>query len=69
MGGDAKPDLNDVKYDAFPANRRTLADPEIMKVEGRRLGAAAHHQQLRAMSAFHIELGELEGDPRRGRWP
>ena len=27
------PDLNDVKYDAFLANFRTLADPEIVKVE------------------------------------
>src|SRR5215471_9786885 len=29
----AKPDLNDVKYDAFLANDRTLADPEVIKVE------------------------------------
>ena len=29
----AAPDLNDVKYDAFLANDRTLADPEIVKVE------------------------------------
>ena len=27
MGAGAKPDLNDVKYDAFLANDRTLADP------------------------------------------
>ena len=27
------PDLNDVKYDAFLANFRTLADPEVVKVE------------------------------------
>ena len=31
--GAAKPDLNDVKYDAFLANDRTLADPEVVKVE------------------------------------
>ena len=44
--GRSGPDLNDVKYDAFLANFRTLADPEIVKVEpgGRR--ALAHHQQL-----------------------
>src|SRR5262245_20749793 len=34
MGGAAaKPDLNDVKYDAFLANDRTLGDPEVVKVE------------------------------------
>src|SRR5216684_6287179 len=34
MGGPAaKPDLNDVKYDAFLANDRTLGDPEVVKVE------------------------------------
>jgi FtsP/CotA-like multicopper oxidase with cupredoxin domain len=31
--GQSGPDLNDVKYDAFLANFRTLADPEIVKVE------------------------------------
>ena len=39
----AKPDLNDVKYDAFLANDRTLGDPEVVKVEPGGL-AAAHHQ-------------------------
>ncbi|HET9815936.1 MAG TPA: multicopper oxidase domain-containing protein, partial [Xanthobacteraceae bacterium] len=34
MGGAAaKPDLNDVKYDAFLANDRPLSDPEVVKVE------------------------------------
>ena len=33
VGAAAKPDLNDVKYDAFLANDRTLADPEVIKVE------------------------------------
>src|SRR5262244_3341858 len=32
-GAAAKPDLNDVKYDAFLANDRTLADPEVIRVE------------------------------------
>ena len=31
--GQPAPDLNDVKYDAFLANDRTLADPEVVKVE------------------------------------
>jgi len=30
---DMKPDLNDVKYDAFLANRRTLLNPEIFRVK------------------------------------
>src|SRR6201987_620252 len=53
-------DLNDVSYDAFLANDRTLADPEIVQVErdGRiRLrvinGASS--------SQFWIDLGELVG--------
>jgi FtsP/CotA-like multicopper oxidase with cupredoxin domain len=53
-------DLNDVRYDAFLANDRTLADPEIVHVErdGRiRLrvinGASS--------SQFWIDLGELVG--------
>jgi FtsP/CotA-like multicopper oxidase with cupredoxin domain len=57
----AAPDLNDVKYDAFLANFRTLADPEIVKVEpgGRvllRIIASS------SMSNFHIDLGEREGE-------
>jgi FtsP/CotA-like multicopper oxidase with cupredoxin domain len=57
----AAPDLNDVKYDAFLANFRTLADPEIVKVEpgGRvllRIIASS------SMTNFHIDLGELDGE-------
>jgi FtsP/CotA-like multicopper oxidase with cupredoxin domain len=57
----AKPDLNDVKYDAFLANRRTLADPEVVKVEP---GAAVLLRVINgsSMSAYHVDLGELEGD-------
>jgi FtsP/CotA-like multicopper oxidase with cupredoxin domain len=57
----AKPDLNDVKYDAFLANDRTLADPEVAKVEpgGRVLLRIINSS---SMSAFHIDLGELEGE-------
>ena len=55
------PDLNDVKYDAFLANFRTLADPEIVKVEpgGRVLLRIINSS---SMSAFHIGLGALEGE-------
>jgi len=33
MGGGMMAHANDVAYDAFLANRRTLADPEVVKVE------------------------------------
>lgn len=56
----AAPDLNDVSYDAFLANDRTLADPQVVRVApGERIrlriinGAAA--------SNFHIRLGALRG--------
>lgn len=56
----SKPDLNDVRYDAFLANGRTLDDPEVIKVE------AGGHVRLRiinssSMSAYHIDLGKLAG--------
>ena len=59
--GDAAPDLNDVKYDAFLANDRTLADPEIVKVGpgGRVLLRIINSS---AMSAYHVGLGVLEGE-------
>jgi FtsP/CotA-like multicopper oxidase with cupredoxin domain len=57
----AKPDLNDVKYDAFLANDRTLADPEVVKIEpGGRVFLRIINSS--SMSAFHIDLGELEGE-------
>jgi FtsP/CotA-like multicopper oxidase with cupredoxin domain len=58
---DTKPDLNDVKYDAFLANRRTLGDPEVVHVEpgGRVLLRVINSS---SMSAFHLDLGELEGE-------
>src|SRR6202048_962037 len=62
MGGAAaKPDLNDVKYDAFLANDRTLGDPEVVRVE---LGGRVLLRVINSssMSAFHIDLGELEGE-------
>ena len=65
MGGSAAaapaPDLNDVQYDAFLANLRTLADPDIVKVEpgGRALLRIINGS---SMSAFHIGLGALDGE-------
>jgi FtsP/CotA-like multicopper oxidase with cupredoxin domain len=60
-GAGAKPDLNDVKYDAFLANDRTLADPEVIKVEpgGRVLLRIINSS---SMSAYHIDLGPLDGE-------
>ena len=61
MGGPAaKPDLNDVTYDAFLANDRTLGDPEVVKVEpgGRVLLRVINSS---SMSAFHVDLGALDG--------
>src|SRR3984957_15264628 len=59
--GKPAPDLNDVKYDAFLANFRTLADPEIVKVEpgGRLLLRIINGS---SMSAFHVGLGALDGE-------
>jgi FtsP/CotA-like multicopper oxidase with cupredoxin domain len=61
MDATAKPDLNDVKYDAFLANDRTLADPEVVKVEpgGRVLLRLINSS---SMSAFHVDLGALDGE-------
>lgn len=52
--------LNDVQYDAFLANDRTLADPEVVRVE--RSGRV----RLRIINAatttnFHIDLNGLSG--------
>jgi FtsP/CotA-like multicopper oxidase with cupredoxin domain len=57
----AAPDLNDVTYDAFLANERTLADPEVVKVEpgGRVLLRVINGS---AMSNFHLDLGALSGE-------
>ena len=60
MGESAKRDLNDVKYDAFLANDRTLVDPQIIKVEpgGRVLLRVINGS---SMSAYHVDLGQLDG--------
>jgi FtsP/CotA-like multicopper oxidase with cupredoxin domain len=57
----AGPDLNDVKYDAFLANDRTLADPEVIKVEpgGNVLLRVINGS---SMSNYHIDLGQLKGE-------
>jgi FtsP/CotA-like multicopper oxidase with cupredoxin domain len=57
----SKPDLNDVRYAAFLANSRTLADPEVVKVEP---GGRARLRIINgsSMSNFHIDLGRLKGE-------
>lgn len=54
------PDLNDVTYEAFLANDRTLADPEIVAVER---GGRVRLRIINGAttSAFHIDLGQLDG--------
>jgi FtsP/CotA-like multicopper oxidase with cupredoxin domain len=53
-------DLNDVHYDAFLANDRTLTDPEIVRVErGGRIRLRIINGA--SSSQFWIDLGELAG--------
>jgi FtsP/CotA-like multicopper oxidase with cupredoxin domain len=59
-GGMAGMDLNDVQYDAFLANDRTLADPEIVRVDrGGRVRLRIINGA--ASSQFWIDLGKLTG--------
>ena len=53
-------DLNDVDYDAFLANDRTLADPQVVDVEK---GAEIRLRIINAAAStnFIIELGNIEG--------
>jgi FtsP/CotA-like multicopper oxidase with cupredoxin domain len=57
----AKPDANDVDYDAYLINDRTLADPEVVRVEKKR------HVRLRIINGssgtnFFVSLGDLKGE-------
>lgn len=53
-------DLNDVEYDAFLVNDRTLEDPQIVAVER---GGRVRLRIINGAttSAFHIDLGRLDG--------
>jgi FtsP/CotA-like multicopper oxidase with cupredoxin domain len=59
-GGAAAPDLNDVTYDAFLANERTLADPDVVDVDK---GAEVRLRIINAGAStnFMIDLGNVEG--------
>ena len=59
-GGMAGMDLNDVQYDAFLANDRTLADPEIVRVD-RRGRVRLRIINGASSSQFWIDLGDLTG--------
>ncbi|MBK3773979.1 multicopper oxidase domain-containing protein [Azospirillum brasilense] len=62
MGGMtmAAMDLNDVEYDAYLANDRTLDDPEVVRVER---GGRVRLRLINGATstAFHIDLGALDG--------
>lgn len=53
-------DLNDVEYDAYLANDRTLDDPEVVRVER---GGRVRLRLINGATstAFHIDLGALDG--------
>ena len=57
----AKPDANDVNYDAYLANDRTLNDPEVVKVEK---GGRVRLRIINGSSGtnFFIDLGSLTGE-------
>ena len=52
-------DLNDVAYDAYLANERTLADPEIFYVE-KDARILLRIINSAAMSAFHVDMGDVD---------
>lgn len=58
--GDMAMDLNDYEFDAYLANDRTLADPEVVRVER---GGTILLRVINAasMTAFWIDLGGQEG--------
>ena len=60
MSSGAGMDLNDIDYDAFLANDRTLADPELVRVErGGRLRLRVINGA--SSSQFWLDLGSLTG--------
>jgi FtsP/CotA-like multicopper oxidase with cupredoxin domain len=61
MNMSAKQDANDVNYDAYLANDRTLKDPEVVKVEK---GGRLHLRIINGGSGtnFFIDLGSLTGE-------
>lgn len=60
MAGGMAMDINDIDYDAYLANDRTLDDPEVFRVEP---GSFVRLRLINGAtaSAFWIDLGELAG--------
>lgn len=60
MSGGMAMDLNDIEYDAYLANDRTLADPEVVRVER---GGRVRLRIINGATstAFHLDLGRLSG--------
>ncbi len=56
----AGPDLNDVDYDAYLANERTLDDPDVIRVE-RNGEVRLRIINAGASSNFTIDLGNVQG--------
>jgi FtsP/CotA-like multicopper oxidase with cupredoxin domain len=58
--GGAPMDLNDIEYDAYLANDRTLDDPQVVRVER---GGRVRLRLINGATstAFHIDLGRLDG--------
>ena len=56
----ATPDLNDVDYDAYLANDRTLDDPDVIQVE-RDAEVRLRVINASASSNFTVDLGNLQG--------
>ena len=56
----AAPDLNDVDYDAYLANDRTLDDPDVIQVE-RNAEVRLRIINASASSNFTVDLGNLQG--------
>jgi FtsP/CotA-like multicopper oxidase with cupredoxin domain len=61
QGKTDKPDANDVDYDAYLANDRTLADPEVVRVEKK---GTIRLRIINGSSGtnFFISLGDLKGE-------
>jgi FtsP/CotA-like multicopper oxidase with cupredoxin domain len=61
MGGMMGMDVNDIEYDAYLANDRTLADPEVVSVEK---GGRVRLRIINGATAtqFTIDTGLLEGE-------
>jgi FtsP/CotA-like multicopper oxidase with cupredoxin domain len=60
MGSGMGMDLNDIEYDAFLANDRTLADPDVIRIQP---GGRVRLRLINGASAtqFWIDLGALAG--------